>query len=304
MSNVRPFSLSTRNTAIDVTRIAGCVCLVSVRSSSGPSKHRFESENPSTSSASSYVRWAVGYACASSLPMPTRWEPWPGNRSAVFMAGRCRTAPTENEGDRVRTTRRSACIARYAYLRCVTRVLVLTLVACHAAPAPLSNRDVAPAPTVPDLANLQALLARAPATRFDAAAIARGCPDDQSLGAYVAQLEQRGGPVRDGDIHHLRGGCGPFPAEPMPIESAGGCRVLVLHARRVHVRPRRRVAVALRAAPARAQGRPRARPRDDGLPGRVAAPTGTARGRPRRARGRRPCPGARRRDPTTRPDRG
>ena len=52
-SNVRPLSMSARNTAIDVVRIAGCVNLVSVSSSSGPSKHSFDSANPSTSSASS-----------------------------------------------------------------------------------------------------------------------------------------------------------------------------------------------------------------------------------------------------------
>src|SRR6266481_2160150 len=69
-SGVNPFSASTRYTATEQVKIAGCVLAVSLRSASVPSKHNFEIEKPSALSASSKTAFAAGYFPASSLPIP------------------------------------------------------------------------------------------------------------------------------------------------------------------------------------------------------------------------------------------
>ena len=76
-------SASTRHTATLVASIAGCACSVRASSSAGPSKQSAESAMPRHSSASSKVRRAGSNAAARSRPMPTRWEPCPGNRQAT-----------------------------------------------------------------------------------------------------------------------------------------------------------------------------------------------------------------------------
>src|ERR1700688_345554 len=83
-SGASPFSASTRNTATEHARIAGCVFAVSFSSSSEPSKHIFEIENPSALSASSKTALADGYISASSLPMPGYCEACPGNTNATL----------------------------------------------------------------------------------------------------------------------------------------------------------------------------------------------------------------------------
>lgn len=81
---------------------------------------------------------------------------------------------------------------------------------------PLSARSTpVPAAEPPDVAGLRALLHRAPDAPFDALARDRGCPADQSLHAYVAMLETQGSA---GEVHRLGGGCGAFPASPLPID--------------------------------------------------------------------------------------
>jgi hypothetical protein len=73
--------------------------------------------------------------------------------------------------------------------------------------------------TAPDLDKLLEIIAPHGAQSFDAAAHARGCPEDQPLGEYVALLVTLGrhGDA-PGDIHSLEGGCGAFPAAPAPID--------------------------------------------------------------------------------------
>src|ERR1700720_2652724 len=72
---------------MEQVRIAGCVLAVSFRSSSEPSKHIFEMENPSALSASSKTAFADGYISASSLPMPGYCEACPGNTNATLPIG-------------------------------------------------------------------------------------------------------------------------------------------------------------------------------------------------------------------------
>src|ERR1700688_880586 len=83
-SGASPFSSSTRYVAIEQVKIAGCVFAVSFRSSSEPSKHIFEMENPSALSASSKTALADGYISASSLPMPGYCEACPGKTNATL----------------------------------------------------------------------------------------------------------------------------------------------------------------------------------------------------------------------------
>src|SRR5882724_131464 len=64
--------------------MAGCVLAVSLSSSSVPSKHIFEIENPSALSASSKTALAAGYLSASSLPMPGYCEACPGKTNATL----------------------------------------------------------------------------------------------------------------------------------------------------------------------------------------------------------------------------
>jgi hypothetical protein len=71
----------------------------------------------------------------------------------------------------------------------------------------------------PDIAELRALLEPHAGLTFDAGAVARGCPTDQSLGTYVAMLVKYGGEGdAPGDTHRLTGSCGAFPAAPIPID--------------------------------------------------------------------------------------
>ncbi len=53
-------SRKSAHAATECVRIAGCVLAVRVSSSSGPSKHKRESANPSTASASSNTARAAG----------------------------------------------------------------------------------------------------------------------------------------------------------------------------------------------------------------------------------------------------
>src|SRR5437763_2185952 len=83
-SGARPFSASTRNTATEQVKIAGCVLAVSLSSSSVPSKQILEIEMPSALSASLKTALAAGYLSASSLPMPGYCEACPGNTNATL----------------------------------------------------------------------------------------------------------------------------------------------------------------------------------------------------------------------------
>ncbi len=83
-SGVMPFSASTRYTATELVKIAGCVLAVCFNSSSLPAKHICEIENPSALSASSKTARAAGYFSASSLPMPGYCDACPGNTNAIF----------------------------------------------------------------------------------------------------------------------------------------------------------------------------------------------------------------------------
>lgn len=99
----------------------------------------------------------------------------------------------------------------------LTAVAVVALSACGAGtgsqpPPPASSRP-------PDLGELRALLEPHAGLAFDAEAVGRGCPGDQALGAYLAMLVKNGGEGdAPGDTHRLTGGCGAFPAEPIPID--------------------------------------------------------------------------------------
>ena len=84
-------------------------------------------------------------------------------------------------------------------------LLAALLVACGAEPAPPpSNHGAVHAVRAPDLAQLRAAMERA-SQRFDASAVARGCPSDLTIGMYVELLGMTGG---------LSGGCEAFPADP------------------------------------------------------------------------------------------
>jgi hypothetical protein len=69
---------------------------------------------------------------------------------------------------------------------------------------------------------MHAFLASLAKTRFDGGALDRGCPADQTLGEYIASLERGGNPPGEPsdptDRFELEGGCGPFPAELIPID--------------------------------------------------------------------------------------
>src|SRR6202030_1010340 len=83
-SGVMPLSASTRYTATEQVKIAGCVLAVCFSSSSLPAKHICETENPNALSASSKTARAAGYFSASSLPMPGYCDACPGNTNAIF----------------------------------------------------------------------------------------------------------------------------------------------------------------------------------------------------------------------------
>lgn len=84
---------------------------------------------------------------------------------------------------------------------------------------PPSNAGGAPARPVPaDVAGMRALLEPYAAMKFDAGAIDRGCPAEQSLGAYVEMLVRVDPEAAPGDTFRLTGGCGAFPERPIPID--------------------------------------------------------------------------------------
>jgi hypothetical protein len=102
--------------------------------------------------------------------------------------------------------RRVLAIASFAVLAC----------ACGASEPASSRPPEGPTsePAAPSLAELQQLLSTHEAHAFDAAALGRGCPADQSLGAYLAMLVENGSPSdRDGDLHRLEGGCTSVPRD-------------------------------------------------------------------------------------------
>src|SRR4029077_17476184 len=83
-SGSKPFSAATRNTATEQVKMAGCVFAVCFSSSSVPSKHIFEIENPSALSASSNTSRATAYFSARSFPIPGYCEACPGKTNATF----------------------------------------------------------------------------------------------------------------------------------------------------------------------------------------------------------------------------
>src|SRR5437762_10975993 len=97
-SGTRPFSASTRNTATEQVKIAGCVLAVSLSSSSVPSKQIFEIEKPKALSASSKTALADGYFPASSLPMPWYCEACPGNTNATLPIAKSSLEPSGEDG--------------------------------------------------------------------------------------------------------------------------------------------------------------------------------------------------------------
>src|SRR5207253_3757209 len=100
-SGVKPLSASTRTTATEHVKIAGCVFAVSLRSSSVPSKHIFEIEKPSVLSASPKTAFAAGYFSASSLPIPGYCEACPGNTNATLpIVNPSLAASRDNRGGR------------------------------------------------------------------------------------------------------------------------------------------------------------------------------------------------------------
>src|SRR5712692_7536845 len=96
-SGVKPFSASTRNTATEQVKIAGCVLAVSLRSSSVPSKHILEIEKPRASSASLKTAFAAGYFPASSLPIPGYCEACPGNTNATLPIANPSLVPSRDD---------------------------------------------------------------------------------------------------------------------------------------------------------------------------------------------------------------
>src|SRR5467141_5098869 len=98
-SGVRPFSASTRDTAMEQVKMAGCVLAVSLRASSVPSKHIFEIEKPRAWSASVKTAFAAGYFSARSLPMPGYCEACPGNTNATLpIVNPCLAPSREDRG--------------------------------------------------------------------------------------------------------------------------------------------------------------------------------------------------------------
>src|SRR6266545_1390526 len=85
-SGVNPRSAQAAAAATLVARSAGCVLAVSWSSASGPSKHSRAISNPSASLASAYTAFAAADVSAKARPIPTAWEPCPGQRNAIFMS--------------------------------------------------------------------------------------------------------------------------------------------------------------------------------------------------------------------------
>src|SRR5712664_3401667 len=95
-SGVSPFSASTRYTATEQVKIAGCGFAVSLRSSSAPSKHIFEIEKPRALSASLKTAFAAGYFSATCLPIPGYCHACPGNTKATLPIVNPFLAPSRN----------------------------------------------------------------------------------------------------------------------------------------------------------------------------------------------------------------
>ena len=68
---------------------AGWAFSVSCRVSAGPSQMMAVSFSPRAASTSSNTARAAGKASANALPMPTAWEPCPGNVNAAVMVPEC-----------------------------------------------------------------------------------------------------------------------------------------------------------------------------------------------------------------------
>jgi hypothetical protein len=69
----------------------------------------------------------------------------------------------------------------------------------------------------PELPEMRQMLVANKDHTFDAAAQKRGCPADQSLGAYVQELFKAGEQGRaPGDVHRVEGGCGGFTTATLP----------------------------------------------------------------------------------------
>jgi hypothetical protein len=82
----KPASVSsTRSVAIETAIRAGWAFSVSWRVSAGPSQMMAVSFSPSAESTSSNTARAAGKASARALPMPTAWEPCPGNVNAAVI---------------------------------------------------------------------------------------------------------------------------------------------------------------------------------------------------------------------------
>lgn len=100
------------------------------------------------------------------------------------------------------------------------RALVVVIAACGGSVPPSPSNRAAPTTATdpaPDLAKLRVLLGPPASLPFDARAQARGCPDNQTLGAYVDMLVTTA-TREDAGEHWLRGGCGPFPRSPLSID--------------------------------------------------------------------------------------
>src|SRR5262249_24858372 len=104
-SGCRPFSAATRNAATEQVKIAGCVFAVCFNSSSVPSKHIFEMENPRALSASSKTARATAYFSANSFPIPGYCEACPGKTNATLpirfsLRCSCQLAPCVRHSER------------------------------------------------------------------------------------------------------------------------------------------------------------------------------------------------------------
>ena len=82
--NSGSISCMARNVATLVANSAGCALIVSVSTSSGPSKHNLDKEKPKIASASAMVSAALLTCWARCWAMPTACEPWPGKRKAMW----------------------------------------------------------------------------------------------------------------------------------------------------------------------------------------------------------------------------
>src|SRR5690606_7725684 len=81
-----------------VTSRAGWVLRVRVSSSSGPSKHSFERENPRVSSASAKVSRTMGCWSYRAFPIPTYCEPCPGKTAASLSTRHTLPCPLQHAG--------------------------------------------------------------------------------------------------------------------------------------------------------------------------------------------------------------